>query len=58
MLANCTFDQHLIILNQVLLRLKGSGFTVNSIKCAWAAQSTKYLGFSLTTDGINPLPQN
>ena len=47
----------MIVLHQALLRLEGNGFTVNPTKCAWVAQSTKYLGFLLTTDGIKPLPQ-
>ena len=54
---NHFFDRHLTVLHQVLLRLEQSGFTVNPLKCAWAIQSTDYLGFLLTTDGIKPLPQ-
>ena len=50
------FDHHLSLLAQVFLRLEQSGFTVNPLKCAWAVQSTTYLGFLLTTDGIKPLP--
>ena len=55
--TNSTFEQHLIVLHQVLFRLKGNGFTVNPTKRAWVAQSSDYLGFLLTTDGIKPLPQ-
>ena len=54
--TNSTFDQHLSIVQQVLLRLKESGFTINPLKCAWTVQSTDYLGFPLTTDGIKPPP--
>ena len=55
--TNFSFDHHLTILHQVLLRLKQSGFTVNPLKCAWAVQSTDYLSFLLTTEGIKPRPQ-
>ena len=54
--TNSTFTQHLKIVHQVLLRLEESGFIVNPLKCAWAVQSTDYLGFLLTTEGIKPLP--
>ena len=51
-----TFEHHLSILSQVLLRLEGSDFTVSPLKCAYTVQSTYYLGFLLTTEGIKPLP--
>ena len=50
-------NQHLSIVHQVLLWLEESGFTVNTLKCAWTVQSTDYLGFILPTSGIKPLPQ-
>ena len=51
-----SFDDHLHILHQVLLRLEESGFTVNPLKCAWAVQETEYLGFLLTTSSIKSIP--
>ena len=53
-----SFDQHLLIVKQVLLRLEGSCFTVYSTKCAWAVQSTDCLGFLLTLVGLNPCCKN
>ena len=55
--TNSDFDRHLSIVKQVLLRLEESGFAINPLKCDWAVQSTNYLGFLLTIDGIKPLPQ-
>ena len=52
-----TFEHHLSLLSHVLLRLEESGYTVNPLKYAWGVQSTNYLGFLLTTDGIKPLPK-
>ena len=51
-----SFDDHLHQLYQVLLRLERDGFTVNPSKCDWVTQSTEYLDFLLTPDGIKPLP--
>ena len=53
--TNSTFDHHLSIVKQVLLRLKEGGFIINPLKCAWTVQSTDYLGFLLTTKCIKPL---
>ena len=44
--SNTSFSDHLQQLHQVLLRLERHVFTVNPLKCEWAAQSTEYLGFS------------
>ena len=52
-----TLEEHLKVVAQVLHRLEKSGFTVNPRKCAWAVQSTDYLGFLITTEGIRPLPK-
>ena len=43
--------------SQALLRLERNVFTVNPLKYEWAAQTTEYLGFLLTPDGIKHLPQ-
>ena len=50
------FEHHLSLLSQVLFMLEESVLAVNPLKCAWGGQSTDYLGFLLTIDGIKPLP--
>ena len=55
--TNSSFDHHLSIVQQALYSLEENVFTVNPLKCAWAVQSTDYLGFLLTIYGIKPFPQ-
>ena len=35
--------------------MEEAGFIVNPLKCTCAANSTEYLGFLLTADGLKPL---
>ena len=51
-----SFSDPLQLVHEVLLRLERNGFTVNPLKCDWAAKSTEYLDFLLTPQGIKPLP--
>ena len=51
-----SYSEHLSHIHQILLRLERNGFTVNPFKCDWAVQTTEYLGFLLTPNGIKPLP--
>ena len=56
--STSNFENHLSLLSQFLLRLEESGSTVNPLKYIWGVESTDYLGFLLTTEGIKPLPKN
>ena len=50
---NGSFFDHLFDLHQVLLRLERYAFTVNPLKCEWAMNPTKYLGFHLIPKASN-----
>jgi hypothetical protein len=48
------FDAHSLDVEEVLRRLKKTGFQVNPDKCVWFAPSVNYLGFTITREGIKP----
>ena len=39
-----SFDDHMLIVDQVLKRLTESGVKGNPLKCQWAVQKTSFLG--------------
>ena len=45
-----SWEQHLQVLEQVMIRLQDNGFSVNPRKCEWAVQETKFSGLLAYTE--------
>ena len=56
LVASSDMDQHLRDLHEVLCRLRDAGLSLNKKKCILAASSLKYLGHTVDSTGIVPLP--
>ena len=52
-----TFEEYLEKLEEVFLRLQVSGLKVNARKSFFARGQLEYLGYWVTREGIQPLPQ-
>jgi RNase H-like domain found in reverse transcriptase/Reverse transcriptase (RNA-dependent DNA polymerase)/Retroviral aspartyl protease len=53
-LTKGSFDDHMIKLNTVLIRLKKAGLKVNAKKSFFAQHELEYLGYWITRNGIQP----
>ena len=49
-----TFEEHLIRLEQVLLRLRSANLKIQPSKCHFANHEVNFLGFKVTKDGLRP----
>ena len=54
LIGSSSREEHLIILNEVLLRLEVHGIKLKKNKCAFLKPSITYLGYCIDQDGINP----
>jgi len=54
LITKSTFEDHLVIVKQVLLRLQEAGLRVNVAKSTFATDEIEYLGYILSRDGIKP----
>ena len=57
LLASSTEDDHLRLLDQVIRRLDQYGVVINRDKCVLAQQRVTFLGHSVDSTGVHPLPE-
>ena len=50
-----TYDDHMLLICNVLDRLRSKGFVINPRKCEWAIKETNFRGHWLTPKGIKQL---
>jgi hypothetical protein len=55
-LTNSSFKDHLLKLEMVLARLSTAGMRVNISKSKFFAEQIEYLGYWITRQGIQPMP--
>ncbi|KAI4875091.1 hypothetical protein NFI96_025165 [Prochilodus magdalenae] len=53
-IASPTFEQHLLDLREVFLRLEKAGLTLKPGKCQFCWKELKFLGYKVSPDGILP----
>ncbi|KAI4898561.1 hypothetical protein NFI96_021587, partial [Prochilodus magdalenae] len=53
-IASPTFEQHLLDLREVFLRLEKAGLTLKPGKCQFCRKELKFLGYKVLPDGILP----
>ena len=56
-LGTCTWEEHLVQLEEVLTRLHKAGLKVNAKKSFFGHHELEYLGYCITHEGVMPIPK-
>ena len=51
-----SYEDHLLKLEEVFARLEKAGVKVNAVKSAFGKAELEYLGYWITRDGVQPMP--
>ena len=51
-----TWKEHLTGLNEILSRVQSAGLKINAKKSFFGVNKLEYLGYSISTEGIAPIP--
>ncbi|KAG0733328.1 hypothetical protein G6F57_018736 [Rhizopus arrhizus] len=54
---SATFEQHLLDLREILLRLRSASLKVKLAKCCFASNRISFLGYILSPDGLHTDPE-
>ena len=49
-----TFEEHMVVVKELLQRLSDNGLKCNPLKCAWAVKEADFLGYHMTPAGVKP----
>ncbi|KAK7573978.1 hypothetical protein V9T40_011169 [Parthenolecanium corni] len=52
-----SFDEHLIRLRHIFMRLRQSGLLIQPDKCEFAKTASAYLGHVISKEGLKPMPE-
>ena len=55
-ITKSSYQDHLDKVNEVLQRLEKAGVKVNAVKSSFAKTELEYLGYWVTREGIQPMP--
>ena len=52
--TNGSFEEHLLVVEQVLQKFAENNLKCNPLKCSWAVEETNFLGYWMTPTDIKP----
>ena len=53
--TNSTFEEHMVLVQEILKRLADNRMKCNPLKCDWAVKETDFLGYWMTPKAIKPM---